>query len=618
MAVAASLPSDLPAPIVVGQHLDPTHESHLAAILTQRGTLPVRIVTSEENLEPGTLYVIPPNRDVEIVDGKATVHEPKRTGPKPSIDELFASAAASYGDRVIAVILSGMGTDGLAGARAVKEQGGTVLIQDPTTATHPSMPLAIPPNLADVVVRPEKVGETLTGILRGSMPPEAPSEVKMLRQLLTQLRDRTGIDFLQYKTPTIMRRLARLMVASGAASLGDYLRYLQSHPEGYNRLVSAFLIKVTEFFRDAALFQDLRDTVLPRLIAQAAEGSREVRIWSAGSSTGEEAYSLAILCAELLREDPDQVNVRIFATDIDGDAIAFARRGIYTREALKHLPEVWLDRYFVRIGDSFEVSKRIRNMTVFGQHDLGQRAPFPRIDLCTCRNVLIYFTRELQMRALQLFAFSLREGGFLVLGKAESTNPLPAYFSLVNQSLRIYQRNAEPILIPPLRIKEPSATVVDLGGHRMTSTLPIAVSDRLEARHAAAGLLGSVVSNSAVGIVVVDRRYDIAAINPAARALLEIHGIGVGDDVIHSTNAFDSRTMRGMIDAAFRNEPTEPAEVTVTDAEGRTRHLSIACQPENPGEDGKNRYVGLIVLDITTFVAQRGRLEREAADQRSA
>ena len=428
LALVGGLPADFPAPIVVAQHLHPAHPTHLAEILAQRSPLPVRVVGEREGLAGGAVYIVPPGHDVVVVDGAATTSVETRPGPKPSVDRLFSSAAETYGDGLIAIVFSGMGSDGLAGVRDVKEHGGTVIIQDPRTASHPSMPLAIPPTLVDLTAPPEAMGGLLQELIRGTRTPDGATEQNVMRALLTQLRDRTGIDFLQYKTPTIMRRLSRLMVAAGVENLSEYIRHLQAHPEGYPRLVSAFLIKVTEFFRDAALFDELKNVVLPRLIAEAAQNDNELRIWSAGTSTGEEAYSLAILCAELLRAEHRGVSVRIFATDLDEEAIAFARRGVYGREALRHVPQAWIERYFVQMGDQFEVGKPIRNMTVFGAHDLGQRAPFPRIDLCTCRNVLIYFTRELQTRALQLFAFSLRDGGFLVLGKAESTTPLAEYF----------------------------------------------------------------------------------------------------------------------------------------------------------------------------------------------
>ncbi|MBV9648404.1 MAG: hypothetical protein JO043_13120 [Candidatus Eremiobacteraeota bacterium] len=611
---AAGLPNELFGSVVIGQHLAPSHESHLANIIGQRSPLPIKVVESRETLEPSTVYVIPPNRDVQIADGMVRVFEGQRAGPKPSIDQLFESAAESYRDRVVAIILSGLGSDGLAGARVVKEQGGTVIIQDPATASHPSMPLAIPPTLVDLSAAPEHIGSVLAELVRGAASPEAASEQKTLRQLLTQLRDRTGIDFQQYKTPTIMRRLSRLMVATGVDSLADYVRYLQAHPEAYQRLASAFLIKVTEFFRDGALFEWVRDNVLPQLISEAAAGSGEVRIWSAGASTGEEAYSLAMLCADLMREDVERVNIRIFATDIDDEAIAFARRGVYSKEALRHIPPTWVERYFTRDGDTYEVTNRIRNMTVFGQHDLGQRAPFPRIDLCMCRNVLIYFTRELQQRALQLFAFSLRRGGYLVLGKAESTSPLPDYFRAANPSLRVYQRHGERVLIPPKRLRDATPPLAEMrSGGKTPGVFPPAQLPR-EGRPGPNEIMGGIMANATTGLVVVDRRYDIVSINAAARALLQIHGIGIGEDLIHLTTAVDTVQLRNLVDVAFRNEAETAVEFSSKDGDGVERWLQISC---HRGYQGGSRaeLVGLVISDVTPVVGERKRLEIQKEEQ---
>jgi two-component system, chemotaxis family, CheB/CheR fusion protein len=609
-AVVGGLPDGLNAAVVVAQHLDPMHESRLADILAVRSPLPVRIADANQPLETGVIYVVPPNRDVEITDGHAVLKPAERSGPKPSIDQLFKSAAVAYGDRLVAVILSGMGSDGVAGARVVKEHGGTVIIQNPETAGHPSMPLAIPPTIVDLVVNPQAIGSTLTDLLRGSAPPDQQNEQRVLRSLLAQLRERSGIDFLQYKTPTIMRRLARLMVATGVDSVADYMRYLQAHPEGYQRLANAFLIKVTEFFRDATLFSELRENIFPRLIADARARSAELRIWSAGSSTGEEAYSLAILCAETMRDDAERVPVRIFATDLAEDAVAFARRGSYGRDALRHVPPAWIDRYFVRNGEAFEVSKLVRNMTVFGQHDLGQRAPFPRIDLCMCRNVLIYFTRELQLRALQLFAFSLRENGYLVLGKAETTNPLPSFFRATNPALKIYQRYGDRVLIPPTRMRE---TASDLRGPARASVgvLQTVVAQRLDLRANPTELLGATLANSRIGCVVVDRRYDILAINATARELVGIHGVGIGEDLIHLAKSFDSNKLRAMIDAAFHSEHLETvtleAKPPINDDGGRW--VTITCVAESQNGAVRGDTVGVLLTDVTEAVTAKLELE---------
>ncbi|MBV8299651.1 MAG: hypothetical protein JO083_08945 [Candidatus Eremiobacteraeota bacterium] len=610
------LPANFGAPVVVAQHQAPDHHSRLAEILKAKAGLKVQALEGRTVLQPGTVYVVGSDRDVEVLDGSATVMTRARKGPKPSIDRLFATAAESHGDRLIAIIFSGMGSDGLAGARLVKEHGGTVIVQEPESASFPHMPLAIPPNLIDISVRPEVMGPMLSELVRVPAAPRATAEENVLRTLLMQLRDRSGVDFTQYKMPTITRRLSRLMVAAGVESIGEYLRYLQANPDAYRRLVSAFLIKVTDFFRDTALFDELRARIIPQLMADAKERGQELRIWSAGTSTGEEAYSLAILIAELLRETADEIPVRIFATDLDEHAIAFARRGLYSADALREIPPALLERYFIRAGEAYEVSKRIRNMTVFGQHDLGQRAPFPRIDLCLCRNVLIYFTKELQNRALQLFAFSLRDGGYLVVGKAESPGAVGEYFRVVDSALKIYQRQGERNLIPPTRFSDPLATPETRRAERSAG---IALGSlQREVRPPTHEMLGAFGFSTGVGVVVVDRRYDIVALNASARTLLEIHGVGIGEDLLHLVRTVDPQRLRTIIDAAFGNEPSPPSELLVVEpAGGEERWLHISCAADRALAVRGGDSVALFIIDISASVGQRRELQRKLSEQDS-
>jgi two-component system, chemotaxis family, CheB/CheR fusion protein len=496
-----------------------------------------------------------------------------------------------------------LGSDGSRGARAVKDAGGTVIVQDPQTADYTSMPLSIPPTLVDITAAPEAMGSIITELIDTADLPTDGSDRKMLRTLLSQLRERSGIDFAQYKTPTIMRRLSRLMVSSGVKSISEYIGYLSRNPDGYQKLVNSFLIKVTEFFRDAALFEALRDHVIPTLMMEARAQGRELRIWSAGTSTGEEAYSLAILCAELLRDDTAAVNVRIFATDVDEQAIAFARRGVYTADALRGVPETLVERYFTRTEDRFEVSKQIRNMTVFGQHDLGQRAPFPRIDLVLCRNVLIYFTKELQTRALQLFAFALRDRGFLVLGKAESTTPLPQYFKLYNSALKVYEREGERVMLPPTRLKDSaqSPPLPVFLSNAPVRELRMMQHNNEPPRAPSHDVLAAYTNASVIGVVVVDRNYDIIAINSAARAMLQIHGVGVGSDLIHLLPATGSK-LRFMIDAALAGEPVEPSTVLAKDpVTGIDRFLQIHCSSHRVPGVTVGDTVGLVIVDVTRY-----------------
>jgi two-component system, chemotaxis family, CheB/CheR fusion protein len=606
------LPQSFTVPIVVAQHLSPNQKSHLAEILAQNTTLTVDTIVNEAEVRPGHIYVVPPNHDVEVVDSVATTRLQVNHGPKPSIDRLFSSAAALYGDRLIGIILSGLGSDGARGARAVKKGGGTIIVQDPQSAGYASMPLSIPPTLVDITAPPEAMGKIVLDLVGTAEVPADVADRNMLRTLLAQLRERSGIDFSQYKTPTIMRRLSRLMVASGIGSIGEYIPYLQRNPDGYQRLVNSFLIKVTEYFRDAALFEALRDHILPKLMVEAREQSRELRIWSAGTSTGEEAYSLAILCAELSRDEATSVDVRIFATDVDEQAISFARRGIYSADSLRHIPDSLVARYFSKYEDRYEVSKQIRNMTVFGQHDLGQRAPFPRIDLVLCRNVLIYFTKELQTRALQLFAFALRDGGYLVLGKAESTTPLPQFFTLINSALKIHEREGERVMLPPTRLKDatqPAPLPTFLGNPSREIRMMHNGND--PPRAPTHDMIAAYMNASVIGVVIVDRNYDIIAINSAARAMLQIHGVGVGSDLIHLLPSMGPR-IRAMIDSGLAGESVEPTVLLAKDpVTGIDRWLQIYCSSQRVVGSAFGETVGVVIADVTRYERKLADVEAE-------
>lgn len=457
--VLAALPTNFPLPIVVAQHLDPHYPSRLAEVLARSSRLPIHTITDGDPIAPGVIYVTPEARHVEIDDGRLRLLTDAGDRPMPSINRLLSSAAKAFGEHLIAVILTGTGSDGTAGAREVKTAEGTVIIENPETAAYPGMPASLAPTSVDLVADLERIGPLLQNLVSGMtivMPPAIETAATKAEEqqkdafhaILAQLREHSGIDFAQYKTPTILRRLQRRMAAVDAADLTEYSGYLNDHPDEYHLLAASFLINVTEFFRDSEIFDALSERALPDLIAQARAHGNELRIWSAGCATGEEAYSLAILVAEALGEELEQFRVQIFATDVDADALAFARRGIYSAEATASMPEALRSRYFFQLDGDYEVTKQLRGLVVFGLHDLGRQAPFPHLDLVVCRNVLIYFTQTLQTRALHLFAFALRPGGYLALGKAETIHPLEAYFAPADGQLKLYRRQGERNFVP--------------------------------------------------------------------------------------------------------------------------------------------------------------------------
>jgi two-component system, chemotaxis family, CheB/CheR fusion protein len=619
--LVTNLPENLPAPIVIAQHLDPRRPSHLADILDRRTKLKVETVTSTSKLAPGVVYLVPADRDVSVVDGTVSVHGgPGAARSKPSVDRLFATAAENYGENLVAVVLTGAGSDGAEGARAVKLAGGTVVIQDPATARYPSMPQSLAPTTVDIVANLDVMGQVLVDLLTGADTMTADDEEdQFLARFLNQLRDQTGIDFSKYKRPTIMRRLQRRMAAVRVATMRDYVRYAARNPTEYDRLANAFLIKVTEFFRDPDLFELLRKDVVPKLVESAASNDRELRVWSAGCATGEEAYSLAIILAEALGDDVSTHAVRVFATDIDNEAINFARRGIYSRSAVTNVPPDLIERYFTPLGDDYEVRKQIRAITVFGQHDLAQRAPFPRIDLTMSRNVLIYFTPELQRRALQLFAFSLREGGYLVLGKAESVTPLPEFFVLEQPRLKVFRRHGARVLIPPSRGLAFGPELAQMLPTRPRPREVTRIDDRpiRDARQPQAERAEQVLLRLPIGAVVLARDYDVQFINSRARELLGIHGTALGQDFVHMVRDIPSPTLRDGIDRARAGEESR---VTVdqpsmaTGGENRTLRLSfLPHRTEGPVGDVLDAVV--IVIEETTAGTTESRLLNERVRQ---
>jgi two-component system, chemotaxis family, CheB/CheR fusion protein len=616
--VVASLPADFPAPIVIAQHLDPRRPSHLHEILARYATLPVRVVEEREELQNGVIFVVPANRIVEIGHGFLRLRPAEAGAVAPSIDVLFESAAGVFGSGLIAVILTGSGSDGSSGAWHVKRAGGAVVIENPATAMFPSMPSSIAPSLVDVTADLDSIGAVLCDLLAaGSAAPEG-SDDKELRALLARINERSGIDFRRYKPATILRRLRGRMSATARPALAEYAAHLESDPEEYARLLNSLLIKVTEFFRDPKVFEFLRANVLPELIADARREKRELRIWSAGCSTGEEAYSLAIIVAEALGEQLPWPDVRIFATDLDRDAIAFARRGIYSTAALRGLPAGARDRYFVKSGGGYEVTKRLRALMVFGEHDLAERAPFPRIDLLLCRNVLIYFSVPMQRVALETFAFSLRPGGRLALGTSESVMALPEPFEEEHSRLRVFRRLPGIYAIPPMRpaILRPRPARESQLDQAIRSTHRDV--RRVEESWASAD---GVLLNLTVGIVVVDARHYVVRINSAARRMLGIHGTAYSQDFTGLTEVLPPGSMRAAIDAALAGKATSAVfEVESSDAAAEAQgSIEVTVRPYRVEP---HAIAGAVVelTDVTRFERERHggvrtkqRLEKVAA-----
>jgi two-component system CheB/CheR fusion protein len=522
--------------------------------------------------------VVPSNRLVEIVRGKLHLRPARAGRVAPSVDLLLESAAAAFGAGLTAVILTGSGSDGSTGAWHVKQAGGSVVIENPATAMFPSMPRSISPSLVDATADLDSIGTVLGDLLHMNGVPAEGRDAKAFAALLERVRERSGIDFSTYKTATIIRRLRGRMGATGHSSIAAYAKQLESDTEEYAKFISSLLIKVTEFFRDPKVFNYLRDQTMPELVNDARRHGRGLRVWSAGCSTGEEAFSIAITIAEALRDDSNPPDVRVFATDIDSTAIAFARRGLYSPAALQKLPAPVLERYFVKSEGGYEVAKSLRSLMTFGEHDLGARAPFPRIDLILCRNVLIYFTLPMQRAALETFGFSLRDDGRLVLGQSETVAAMPTPFVEEHVRLRIYRRVPGPPVLPltrrkPIRPARDHEAPLD----RAILSTRRDVQITTHSNEAAEGILLDLRH----GIVVVDARYYIIRINTAARRMLGIHGLAFDQDFIHLAEFLPSTDVRAAIDAALDGKTTttvHEVEAAGMPAEG-SRFIETVVRP---------------------------------------
>jgi two-component system, chemotaxis family, CheB/CheR fusion protein len=436
---------------LIVQHLDPTKKALLPELL-QRATS-MKVFQARHNLliKPNQVYVIPPNRELSVLGGKLQLAQSTEVGGlRLPVNVLFESLAKAYGEAAIAVVLSGMGSDGTLGMQAIKKAGGLTMAQTPESAQYGSMPQsAISTGCIDVVANSDSLPLRMAELLGGSLLPtqvissETPNEAEALSQIIELLRLQTGHDFSLYKSSTLLRRIERRMQVHRLADMAAYQAYLQDNSAETELLFKELLIGVTSFFRDAAVWDCLEKTTLPALLGRLPE-HHKVRVWCAGCSTGEEAYSLAILLLELLEEPSrnGRFELQIFASDISPDAIAFARRGKYPLSIAEHVSQARLDRFFTHRDGAYFVNQHLRDKVLFAQHDLVRDPPFTKLDLLVCRNLLIYFDSQLQQRLLPLFHYSLRPHGLMVLGSSETTGNAGHLFGALHGKLRIYERHS--------------------------------------------------------------------------------------------------------------------------------------------------------------------------------
>ncbi|GEP06694.1 chemotaxis protein CheB [Methylobacterium oxalidis] len=512
---------------VVILHLAPDQPSALSEVLSVCTKMPVHQIEDGPTLKPNCIYVIPPDREL-VIDGDSVTARPftEPRGRRAPIDMFFRSIAAARGDGV-AIVLSGAGADGAVGVRAVKEAGGVVMVQEPAEAGFSSMPQnAIATGCADFIAPIARLTERLSEVAHSK---EAVRSLDMdgaandLRRIISFLRKRTGHDFSNYKRATIMRRVIRRMQVCRVESLADYATYLANTPEEAKELFSDLLISVTMFFRDPHAFEALaRHTVKPLFDALEDEENGEIRVWVVGCATGEEAYSVAMLLHEEAARRKVYVPIQIFATDLDEGALATAREGRYPRSIEVDVSEERLARFFIDAGTHYHIRKEIRDCVLFAAHSVLKEPPFMRLDLITCRNLLIYLERVLQQQVCSIFHYGLKPGRFLFLGSAETADMAADLFTPLDREARIYcalpQAHHSLPLLP--QFATPERFVVS------ASPLPSARIAHDEVREGLpAALHVAALERSAPASALVDAGQNILHLSPGAGRFI-LHSAG--------------------------------------------------------------------------------------------
>ena len=435
---------------VIVQHLDPTHKGIMPELLQRATGMKVIQVKDRTKVEPDCVYVIPPNKDMSILHGVLHLLEPAAPrGLRLPIDFFLRSLAQDQQEHSIGVILSGMGSDGTLGLRAIKEKAGVVLVQEPATAKFDGMPRsAIDAGLADIVAPVEELPGKIIAYLQRT-PLHRPDRNWRWRtrrrapwkRSVILLRAHTGHDFSLYKRNTLYRRIERRMGIHQIDKMADYVRYLQENSQELDLLFKELLIGVTSFFRDPAAWEQLREQAIPALLASRPPG-QALRAWVPGCSTGEEAYSLAIVFKEAVEQVKPKGNfaLQIFATDLDRDAIDKARQGVFPANIAADVSPERLNRFFVKEERGYRVRKEIREMVIFAPQNLIMDPPFTKLDILSCRNLLIYLTPEVQKKLMPLFHYSLNPGGILFLGSAETVGGFTDLFAPLSGKSRLFRR----------------------------------------------------------------------------------------------------------------------------------------------------------------------------------
>ncbi len=576
LQLVAAIPADSGVAIVVLQHLPPSQRGKLAHALTAATTLPVEDAVDGHRVRPNTIVVVPPRTSATLERGTLVLRVAKAGArPRLPIDALFVSLAAALGARAVGVVLSGSANDGTAGLRAIRNAGGLAIAQEPSTARFDEMPRnAIAGGVAELVLPPAAIAVRLGEL--GDEPPrrEAEQKATAISQVLEHLREASGIDFTSYKRSTIERRLARRLGKPGLASLDDYAAFLAAHPEDARTLYEDLLIHVTEFFRDAEVLDATAACVAD--LARQREANTPVRVWVPGCSTGEEVYSLAILLIERLGE---QQPLHLFGTDLSERSVDVARRGHYPSGIERQVSPERLARFFRRDEHGYRIRQEVRERCVFVRHDLVTDPPFSRLDLVSCRNVLIYLGPELQKRVIPIFHYALAQPGFLVLGQAESIAGWDGLFVQFDAAARIFARK------PATRTAITFPTATQLG--RLPRRLDDPTRGRLDVQREVDQML---LARYAPACVVVDSQLDVVQFRGRTGAYLEQASGQPQLNVVRMTREELSGELRLLLQRAQRSgEPASTRGIRLRER-GHVRRVDVEVIPVRAASEADRHF----------------------------
>jgi len=449
----SNMPSDSNIAFIIVQHLDPKHKSIMSALLKKYTTMTIFEVEDGMKIKPNCIYLNPPSKNMTIINGTLHLIDPtERHSTNLPIDSFFRSLSEDQSEKAICIILSGTGSDGTLGLKAIKGAGGMVMVQEEKQAKYDGMPRsAIDTGLVDYVLPVEKMGQELLKYLQHPYI-EAPEKATItpqqfqnyIQKIFMLIRSQTGHDFSHYKQNTIRRRIERRLAVHQIANVADYIRYLQQTPVEVDALFKDLLITVTNFFRDPEAFDILKNKGLLSLLEKVPANSA-FRVWVPGCATGEEAYSIAMLLVDAMTKMKKHINIQIFATDIDEEAIETARQALYPESIAADVSAEQLQRFFIKEGNLYRIKKEIREMVIFAMQNLIKDPPFSKLNLVSCRNVLIYMEQVLQKKIVPLFHYTLIPDGILFLGSSESIGEFTDLFSPLDTKWKIFKRRSVAI-----------------------------------------------------------------------------------------------------------------------------------------------------------------------------